>query len=148
MFTGNTPFYEIFQDWTVMLKVKLETLRPTKPVPIDCNATGLNEELWELMERCWAADPSARPSLPELLEYVSHYILQDNRPDGLQSETIQKISRPTKLANKLPDAVAQLLGLPLKIALPPTSGGVATTQSRTRSKRGQGSKSELDSIRS
>ncbi|KAI0929533.1 hypothetical protein AcV7_005366 [Taiwanofungus camphoratus] len=45
-------------------KIKLEHLRPTRQfLP-----AGLPEGIWELMQRCWQADPLARPMISEVLE--------------------------------------------------------------------------------
>ena len=57
--TGNLPFHK-HADFIVIPKV-LEGERP----PRGANFT---KDLWEMLERCWASEPSNRPSIEDVLQ--------------------------------------------------------------------------------
>ena len=54
LLTGKLPFYEIQRDSAVMIQVG-QAKRPNRPKQ-------LSDELWELLEKCWAQLPADRPS--------------------------------------------------------------------------------------
>ena len=55
---GHRPYVEIWSDSLVIKKV-MEGIRPEKPEEAAC--LGFSSELWEIVERCWLEDHSARP---------------------------------------------------------------------------------------
>ena len=57
--SGHLPFHE-HTDLTVFLKV-LEGVRPPREV-------GFANSLWGMLELCWAAQPSARPKVEDVLQ--------------------------------------------------------------------------------
>ncbi|KAG6908710.1 hypothetical protein DXG01_003643 [Tephrocybe rancida] len=66
IFSGTFPFPEL-NDYPVMLRV-MQGERPSRPVKCEnwgtpCIELGLSDALWQLIERCWAADAQKRPSM-------------------------------------------------------------------------------------
>lgn len=66
LFTGEVPFYYISQDDSVAVKVMRGGL-PERPEDKETAARGFNDEMWALMEECWAMDPKARPTASGIL---------------------------------------------------------------------------------
>jgi hypothetical protein len=67
VFTSKTPFFLIQNDVMVLHKV-LNGERPPKPV--DCENVGFTDELWDLMQRGWAAEPESRASLVDFIQVL------------------------------------------------------------------------------
>lgn len=66
------PFYEVKIPTAVIYRV-VSGQGPTRPAR-DSDAYrvfGLSEEIWEMMQRGWNADPEARPRLPDFLGVLS-----------------------------------------------------------------------------
>ncbi|KAK7054501.1 hypothetical protein VNI00_003699 [Paramarasmius palmivorus] len=59
---GNPPFHEIPLDCTVMWKI-MGNERPSRPSV----AHTLTDSLWAIIETCWAADDTARPTAEEVI---------------------------------------------------------------------------------
>ncbi|KAF7359860.1 hypothetical protein MVEN_00711400 [Mycena venus] len=59
IFTGDLPFCELAKDGAVILKV-MQGQRPRRSLSIPDN-------VWDLMEECWKADPEARPSAQRIV---------------------------------------------------------------------------------
>ncbi|KAJ7359530.1 kinase-like domain-containing protein [Mycena albidolilacea] len=66
--TGKAPFFEIPRDITVTFKV-VEGLRPSRPdtIPVD-------DDLWRLLQDCWQATPSDRPSISQIIQRLDSII--------------------------------------------------------------------------
>lgn len=45
--------------------------RPEKPTDSLVKARGLDDTLWEFLEKCWAQDPNARPSIQEVIQELT-----------------------------------------------------------------------------
>ena len=75
--SGHRPFHE-YRDYTVPLKVT----QGEHPLRED----GFTDSLWEMLERCWAYQPSARPSVENVLQYLE-------RPFGPSSVTNREASK-------------------------------------------------------
>ncbi|KAJ7902435.1 kinase-like domain-containing protein [Mycena leptocephala] len=58
--TGNAPFFELANDMAVGIKV-IRGHRPSRPEMISDN-------LWTLLEDCWAQDPDKRPTMAEIVQ--------------------------------------------------------------------------------
>jgi serine/threonine protein kinase len=67
IFTGKHP-YVMFQ-YEVVLKNVLEGNRPTLPEDVD-----VPEGCKDLMDRCWSADPAARPSFSDIKQQISELL--------------------------------------------------------------------------
>jgi len=65
--SGHPPFHE-HATLTVPLKVS-QGKRPPR-------GDGITDSLWMMLERCWAHQPNARPSIEDLLQYLE----QSSRP--------------------------------------------------------------------
>ncbi|KAJ6602966.1 kinase-like domain-containing protein, partial [Mycena sp. CBHHK59/15] len=59
--TGTAPFFELTNDAAVIMKV-IEGHRPSRP------ATGLEDDLWKLIEDCWRQEPDQRPTVTEIIQ--------------------------------------------------------------------------------
>lgn len=46
--------------------------------PTGVTAVGLQDSLWAIMERCWSADPSARPKLSEVAVSIERRSVTSN----------------------------------------------------------------------
>ncbi|KAJ7100527.1 kinase-like domain-containing protein [Mycena epipterygia] len=67
MFTGNHPFHDIKMDFMVYLAVQ-KGERPSRP-PHDFYPTrGLNDDIWHMIQICWASEPSERPHAGDVVE--------------------------------------------------------------------------------
>ncbi|KAJ7839002.1 hypothetical protein B0H14DRAFT_3869860 [Mycena olivaceomarginata] len=59
IFTGDLPFFDLTKDGAVILKV-MQGQRPSRSLSVPDN-------VWDLMEECWKADPEARPSAKQIV---------------------------------------------------------------------------------
>lgn len=69
VFTDRVPFLDIVYDWTVYEKYK-EGKRPNRP-PHPSLTWGLTDELWNIIQRCWAQSPDDRPSMSEVVSELT-----------------------------------------------------------------------------
>ena len=77
--TGHFPYHK-YPDLIVFLKV-LDGKRPTREA-------GFTDELWEMLELCWEPQPSARPSIGEVLERLESVSNPPEPPlPGVDGET-------------------------------------------------------------
>jgi len=81
IFSGQVPFYEIRQDYSVIVPV-IQGKRPEFPAGDSSKSRGLNTEVWTLIEACWAQDPMQRPIVEEIVERLRSlpHRLVDHRP--------------------------------------------------------------------
>ncbi|KAG6914366.1 hypothetical protein DXG01_000770 [Tephrocybe rancida] len=83
IFTGRLPFYQIRLATTVVLKI-VEGQIPSRPPAEDLAwlEYELTESIWELMERCWLLDPSARPDMSSIVSALNlERPVSDTRPE-------------------------------------------------------------------
>ncbi len=66
MFSGTHPFSEFPNDSTVILKVMSGT-RPGRPSNL------LSEQMWQLMQHCWLAEPTQRPTIEEVVTRIGTF---------------------------------------------------------------------------
>lgn len=52
-------------DVGVIMRVIIHQ-HPAKPTTAECYGTEIPNDLWELIMRCWAADPDARPNMNDV----------------------------------------------------------------------------------
>jgi hypothetical protein len=78
MFSGNQPFEDIKNDYRFMVALQ----QGTQPSCPKCFIRGLNSEIWDLIENCWATEPSERPSAGDIVKrlQVLPNLPQDQRP--------------------------------------------------------------------
>ena len=88
IYVGETPLAEIPYVNFYMLVVK-QGMRPERPEPNTKSA--VPDDIWELAERCWVADPAKRPSSNSIRETV-HHLLQPASPQVVKL-------LPIKIAN-------------------------------------------------
>ena len=70
--SGQVPFHK-HADLTVFVKV-LEGVRPSR-------WAGFTDDLWEMLELCWAPQPNTRPNI----EYILHCLESDSPPSSMFS---------------------------------------------------------------
>ncbi|TDL15151.1 kinase-like protein [Rickenella mellea] len=66
--TGNVPFSEL-TDMAVTFAIMQNKL-PKRPVG-HCIEYGLDDSLWNIIERCWDIEPSQRPAIVQLSQYFN-----------------------------------------------------------------------------
>jgi hypothetical protein len=89
--SGNVPFHED-ADLTVLLKV-LGRKRPPR-------GGGFSTDLWGMLERCWESQPSNRPSIGDVLQYLE--VLSNS------SEPCGRLIRRAFAPHELPSLVEAL----------------------------------------
>ncbi|KAJ7483809.1 kinase-like protein, partial [Mycena galericulata] len=72
LYTDETPLFIVPYAELVDLVVH-RGVRPERPVPGEGRA--MQDELWELAEQCWVADPLKRPTATQLHDTVTQMIL-------------------------------------------------------------------------
>jgi hypothetical protein len=65
VYTGRIPHDGLQNDVQVLLAVT-KGIRPERPG----SETGIFDELWELVSRCWQQDPGSRPTMQGVVETV------------------------------------------------------------------------------
>lgn len=54
-------------DDTEATKMQLKELLPAEKIPDDLSACSISTKVWDIMQRCWQWDPSARPNAQSVL---------------------------------------------------------------------------------
>ncbi|KAF9263062.1 kinase-like protein [Marasmius fiardii PR-910] len=62
IFTGNVPFYEVFEA-AIVFTVLIDRQHPTRPT--ECSK--LSDSMWDMMLSCWNEIPSSRPTMVDVL---------------------------------------------------------------------------------
>lgn len=68
MLTGLVPFHPL-RDPEIAYKV-IQGERPA--MPTNAKELGISDELWQLLGRCWHADPRRRPPINEILQHLNN----------------------------------------------------------------------------
>ncbi|KAL0579172.1 hypothetical protein V5O48_002853 [Marasmius crinis-equi] len=100
IFTGLSPFYEVSNEMAVALQV-LSGQRPSRPE----TTSGVPDAIWSLMERCWVALPSSRPTANDVLTrftQISHDNLTPITPapewdDSIFTHLWSSVGHPSSL---------------------------------------------------
>lgn len=81
MFSSQVPFYELRQDYSIIIPV-MEGKRPDFPSGDLSQTRGLNTDIWDLIQACWAQDPTRRPIVKQVVERLKSlpHRSVDNRP--------------------------------------------------------------------
>jgi hypothetical protein len=66
MFSGELPFFENPYDVQVILGV-MRGKRPTRPSGNLSRTRGFSDEAWNLVEACWAQEPTQRPTADQVV---------------------------------------------------------------------------------
>ncbi|KAJ3538140.1 hypothetical protein NMY22_g5296 [Coprinellus aureogranulatus] len=87
VFTNTAPFWDVSPGnfarlVHIVTAVVADKRQPTRPEPLSnaYSLCGLTDELWCMMESCWAREPSLRPTTCQLSELPCFKDLVDNRP--------------------------------------------------------------------
>ncbi|CAA7268614.1 unnamed protein product [Cyclocybe aegerita] len=95
IYTGKVPFYEFTLDATVILQIMLGA-RPSTPIPEDPAFVerGLTNEIWRLVEDCWAQNPTERPCVAQIVARLP-------RRDGPDPWSVRwlEVSRASRFRN-------------------------------------------------
>ncbi|KAJ7266630.1 kinase-like domain-containing protein [Mycena rebaudengoi] len=73
IYTGKQPFWNVIRDITVVFQI-LEQKRPPRPSSLGPpNGTrSMSDQLWAIVEACWAHKPSDRPDMHKVSELLDH----------------------------------------------------------------------------
>ncbi|KAJ3534584.1 hypothetical protein NMY22_g6861 [Coprinellus aureogranulatus] len=88
VFTNQLPFWDVSPRKLMMRPADIVTAvvigkqQPTRPEPQSdaYSLCGLTDELWSMMESCWARKPSLRPTASQLSKLPCFVTLVDDRP--------------------------------------------------------------------
>lgn len=64
--TGKQPFHYVKRPTEVLVKVRAGE-RPQRPTEPEAVERGLDDKLWNLLQRCWAQKPENRPTIEDVL---------------------------------------------------------------------------------
>ncbi len=64
VFTGERPYHYVQSDMEVLLKYIVNLVKPNRP-------KGVQDEHWEVVEKCWEASPQSRPSSKSLTGFFA-----------------------------------------------------------------------------
>ena len=67
--SGKSPYWGVTNQVAVIYAI-VEGYRPRKPD--GANSLGFTDELWKTIQRCWLADPNARPDVKAILSQLNH----------------------------------------------------------------------------
>jgi hypothetical protein len=70
--TSRHPFSHIKSNTAVVIQVYGGTL-PNKPTDPEAIRKGFNDDLWKLLQSCWATDPLSRPSIQEVIAGLNNW---------------------------------------------------------------------------
>ncbi|KDQ10445.1 hypothetical protein BOTBODRAFT_89915, partial [Botryobasidium botryosum FD-172 SS1] len=70
LFTGRVPFSYLADTTLSIFKMVLDGQFPDRPLDKDVVAKGLDDNMWELMKRCWSVDPRRRPTTGVILDQL------------------------------------------------------------------------------
>ncbi|KAG6832085.1 hypothetical protein H0H87_002913 [Tephrocybe sp. NHM501043] len=79
VFTGNIPFVHIARDASVMLQVT-KGARPIRKIG-EGSENGLTDDIWSLMQDCWATEPVDRPTIEMVINRLAYRTYIDTRPN-------------------------------------------------------------------
>jgi len=69
IFSDQVPFFESPHDVLIILGV-VQGKRPTRPLHDLSGKRGFSDEVWDLIEACWAQDPAQRPTAEQVVERI------------------------------------------------------------------------------
>lgn len=84
MFTHKQPFSHIKSEYAIIVQV-LGGHRPTKPSANECRGTPPAEHQWALIKRCWAHNPTDRPTMTNVTVHFETPLLSENRAPKLNA---------------------------------------------------------------
>ncbi|KAG6895172.1 hypothetical protein C0993_010043 [Termitomyces sp. T159_Od127] len=104
IFTGHIPYHGIMNQTTVMLRI-LQGKKPTCPEESDAawHQHGLTQQMWGLMEECWAFQASKRPSASEVVAKLKQNTGPDTREPGEWADGVTMRSRRGEEAGDVRD---------------------------------------------
>ena len=65
--TGKEPFYYVKRQPEVLMRIQ-QGQRPERPTDPEVIERGLDDKLWDLLQRCWLREPEERPSIEQILQ--------------------------------------------------------------------------------
>ena len=109
MFSGQIPFHDL-NNYAISLAVT-QGIRPRRPLHDLCRIRGLNDDIWAIMETCWAEKPSERPSASQIKDRLSFLADKsvDQRPvDTFHTSPWRRGSQPGYLFSHLTIGMIQM----------------------------------------
>ncbi|KAH9930840.1 kinase-like domain-containing protein [Fomitopsis serialis] len=80
VFTRKIPFPNVRSDGSVIRRI-INGERPQRPM--EATSLGLSDTVWSIMEQCWRADPSARPSMTDVIAQLEDEWCLQSPSDGI-----------------------------------------------------------------
>lgn len=77
VFTGLIPFQPYRRDFAVINGI-MSGERPARPS--EATKLGLTDDLWELIQFAWAEDPTERPSIPTIINFLQEIARRNSEP--------------------------------------------------------------------
>lgn len=118
IFSGEVPFYDIISDHQVSLEVR-NGKRPSRPSHDISRTRGLDDDIWSIIQSCWAHEPDRRPAayqivelLRSLLTYTADERPVDNFRQPFPSQTPH--SEADRLLSTLVADTPRLRGVPME----------------------------------
>ncbi|KAG6916553.1 hypothetical protein DXG01_006379 [Tephrocybe rancida] len=103
---GDIPFSHIPLDTAVALQI-MSGARPARPSnPSPWRYWGLNENIWSLMQQCWATDPTVRPEMEEVVGRLIHEIRSHDKRKRIGSSNSLPPARFRKTMSELFEVVS------------------------------------------
>ncbi|TDL23532.1 kinase-like protein [Rickenella mellea] len=90
VFTDRPPFSGL-SDGTVIAALLIHDERPARPLA-PAAERGLDDEMWDLMQNCWATRRSERPRMKAVYERIRPYTPSEDRRDDREPFTSQATS--------------------------------------------------------
>jgi len=88
--TSNRPYNNLRTDYQVMAHV-LRGGHPSRPRENECHGLPMPDKIWNIAELCWKQDPSTRPAMSEVYEYLinsdSSKLSHTNKPLAPRSQS-------------------------------------------------------------
>ncbi|KAG6808307.1 hypothetical protein H0H92_004573 [Tricholoma furcatifolium] len=86
IFAGKVPFAHLNREAAIMNYVS-KGGQPTRPPAsaASWNVWGLTEDIWALMQMCWAPQPPARPLVQDVVNYLSSSLPPGHKTAGDQA---------------------------------------------------------------
>ncbi|KIM90339.1 hypothetical protein PILCRDRAFT_812075 [Piloderma croceum F 1598] len=66
IFSGQLPLNEIIHDYRIIISVR-KGGRPLRPSDDRSRIRGLDNEIWTIVQTCWAQDPKCRPTAHQIV---------------------------------------------------------------------------------
>jgi hypothetical protein len=116
IFTGELPWRGVSPSRVEQLVIRGS--RPERPDQDECAC--LTDRVWQLMEKCWSSDPTARPTASSVFSSVSGWALKGSQADLLSPSAVPEPDLLSPSAVPEPDLRSPSAVLEPDLLLPET----------------------------